>query len=763
MHSLETLTCPLKRKFETMVNDTSNHKELSPLLEAMTTPKTKWMPRGYQLDVFKVAMKRNTIAHLDTGAGKTMIAVMIIKEVALSLKKQPSQKKLIIFLAPTRNLVQQQFNVIKENTDLVVDFYHGNNMGNGKKIDERDAVAWEHVTNKNQVLVMTPQILLDTLRKAFIKFEMISLLIMDECHRASGSHPYVNIMKEFYLKAANKPKIFGMTASPVIKKGVRSVEDCEDQIQTLESVLDSVVYALRNRTELENVTPSASERYCYYHPSKFLHAEVKGELKSSRLKFELQLQSKFKDVDKKLRKRLRNDHDKIVYCISELGLLCAYESVKLCIENAPKAVEGCDSFQQSFSKYFHFLEEALSIIGKLLPTGHENILDTGCDYEKMVAAGYISPKLFELLQIFRSFGEATQVLCIIFVERIMTAKVLDIIVKRVADLSHLEASYLTGNAMSANHQNETLESFRSGKVNLLFATDVVEEGIDVPKCSTVIRFDMPKTLRSIVQSRGRARKSDSKFIIMLERENEKQRKHVCDIVQSEHTMMDRAKNRDPNTCVTKPSNLKETETYYVESTGASITADSSISLIHQYCAKLPREKVYTPKPDFKCLQVEGLYECEMTLPPNAKFHTITGPPCKTSRLAKQIVCLEACKKLHQMGALTDHLLLNNEHSSPSVLKSINITKGGPRATLHELCQKMHWPSPNFTSSLVECGDAVDKRTSVNTFECRISLTIPHYGVVELKGDPQADKKTSFDSAALFMLHELERLGKIKIG
>lgn len=62
------------------------------------------------------------------------------------------------------------------------------------------------------------------------------------------------------------------------------------------------------------------------------------------------------------------------------------------------------------------------------------------------------------------FREATQVLCIIFVERIMTAKVLDIIVKRVADLSHLEASYLTGNAMSPNHQNETLESFRSGKV-----------------------------------------------------------------------------------------------------------------------------------------------------------------------------------------------------------------------------------------------------------------------------------------------------------
>nr|GEV56653.1 endoribonuclease Dicer homolog 3a isoform X1 [Tanacetum cinerariifolium] len=680
-----------------------------------------------------MAMKRNTIAYLDTGAGKTMIAVMIIKEVALSLKKQPSQKKLIIFLAPTRNLVQQQFNVIRENTDLVVDFYHGNIVGNdkninGHKVDEWDAAAWEHVTNKNQVLVMTPQILLDTLRKAFINFEMICLLIMDECHRASGSHPYVNIMKEFYLKAINKPKIFGMTASPVTKKGVRSAEDCEDQIMTLESVLDSVVYTLRNRTELENVIPSASHRYCFYDASKFLHVEVKGKLKSSRLKFEPQLQSKFKNVDRKLRKRLCNDHAKIVYCIDKLGLLCAYEATKLCIENAPKALEGSDLFQQSFSKYIHFLEDVLYIIEKSLPNGHKNILDSGCDYKTMVAAGYISPKVYELLQLFQSLGEATQVLCIIFVERIITAKVLDIIVKRVADLSHLEASYLTGNAMSPNHQKETLESFRSGKVNLLFATDVVEEGIDVPKCSTVIRFDMPQTVRSIVQSRGRARKSDSEFIIMLERGNEKQIKHVCDIVKSEHSMMDRAKNRDPNTSIVKPCNMKETETYYVESTGASVTADSSISLIHQYCAKLP------------CDKYDSFHD-----PIYCHF----------------IVCLEACKKLHQLGALTDHLLLNNEHSSPSVLKSINITKGGPRASLYELCQKMHWPSPNFTSS--KCGDTYDKRTSANTFECHISLTIPCYGVIELKGDPQADKKTSYDSAALFMLHELERIGKIKIG
>lgn len=62
--------------------------------------------RQYQLDVLDQAKKRNTIAFLETGAGKTLIAVLLMKSISAELQKQ-NKKMLAVFLVPKVPLVYQ--------------------------------------------------------------------------------------------------------------------------------------------------------------------------------------------------------------------------------------------------------------------------------------------------------------------------------------------------------------------------------------------------------------------------------------------------------------------------------------------------------------------------------------------------------------------------------------------------------------------------------------------------------------------------------
>ena len=72
-----------------------------------------------------------------------------------------------------------------------------------------------------------------------------------------------------------------------------------------------------------------------------------------------------------------------------------------------------------------------------------------------------------------------------------------------------------GELIDVKEQTDTLESFRRGDKNLVIATSVLEEGIDVSACNFVICFEKPPNLKAFIQRRGRARKSQSKYVIMF--------------------------------------------------------------------------------------------------------------------------------------------------------------------------------------------------------------------------------------------------------
>jgi len=57
--------------------------------------------------------------------------------------------------------------------------------------------------------------------------------------------------------------------------------------------------------------------------------------------------------------------------------------------------------------------------------------------------------------------------------------------------------------------------FNDNIINVLITSEVLEEGVDIPTCNYVIRYDSPKNFPSYIQSKGRARSAESKFIVMV--------------------------------------------------------------------------------------------------------------------------------------------------------------------------------------------------------------------------------------------------------
>ncbi|KAK6936912.1 DEAD/DEAH box helicase domain [Dillenia turbinata] len=164
--------------------------------------------RSYQVEALEKALNENTIVFLETGSGKALIAIMLLRSYAYLLRK-PSPF-IAVFLVPTVVLVTQQAETVKMNKDLKVGKYWG----------EMSVDFWDA-----NVLAMTPAILLSALACSYLKLDFIKVLIFDECHNARGRHPYACIMSEFHHPqlCTNRPKlprIFVMTASPVKAKGL---------------------------------------------------------------------------------------------------------------------------------------------------------------------------------------------------------------------------------------------------------------------------------------------------------------------------------------------------------------------------------------------------------------------------------------------------------------------------------------------------------------------------------------------------------------
>ncbi|KAK4998162.1 Dicer-like protein 2 [Elasticomyces elasticus] len=470
---------PRKRVEDLKDGDSKSHSGLE--------PETTIKLRSYQTEMVEASLKRNIIVAMDTGSGKTFIAV---ERIRIELERcQPS--KLVWFLAPKVALCQQQYEVLK--THLAA--YQCRFLSGADNVDRwTEQKLWDAILLNIRVVVSTPAVLNDALTHGFVKLGRIALCVFDEAHNCTKRNPANQMMEHFYkpnqAKGDEVPHILGLTASPVFnpKEGALSTGSI---LTTYDITRDPYVL------DLEQELPESVAAYT-------------KTLMTGRTYCKDQIQALWARALKML---------------PDLGPFCVDWYLHTCVSKCRAGVRKLDTVimpQLSEKERIHLLKclesislrPGLSISAPLPPCGPRLEL--------------ISTKVNALIDVLQR-DASSSFMGIVFAEQRAT----------VAALAHLLSNHprtsqafnigtFVGSSTSANRkqalvdliepreQQHTLEDFRLGKKNLIIATNVLEEGIDVSTCNSVICFDPPKNLVSFVQRRGRARKQQSTYVMLLE-------------------------------------------------------------------------------------------------------------------------------------------------------------------------------------------------------------------------------------------------------
>ncbi|XP_012466799.1 endoribonuclease Dicer homolog 2 isoform X4 [Gossypium raimondii] len=513
---------------------------------------------------------------------------------------------------------------------------------------------------------MTPQILLNGLRHGFFKINMIKVLIIDECHHARGKHPYASIMTEFYHRqleagVSDLPRIFGMTASPINTKGANSADSYWQKIHELETIMNSKVYTCVSESVLAQFVPFSTPKFKFYQDMEIpyvLYARLVQELNVLKVKHECSLDNLDLEASaaESTRRKISKIHSALIHCLDELGVWLALKAAEYlsCYESEFLMWGKLDVFGDKIVRSYSV--DAFHAIETCIPSDPDWTIVN--DVKASVDAGFLTTKVLCLIESLSEYRVLRDIRCIIFVERIITAVVLQSLFSELLPrYGNWKTKYIAGNNSGLQNQtrkkqNEIVEEFRKGMVNIIVATSILEEGLDVQACNLIIRFDPSPTVCSFIQSRGRARMQNSDYLLMVKSGDFSTHSRLKNYLTSGDVMRKESLCHASDPCSPLSNDLCDEEFYHVASTGAFMTLSSSVGLIYFYCSRLPADGYFKCTP--RCIIDKQMGVCTLHLPKSSPIRTVCVKG--NFKSLKQKACFEACKQLHQIGALTDNLV-----------------------------------------------------------------------------------------------------------
>ncbi len=495
-------------------------------------------PRDYQINLYREALEQNTLVVLPTGLGKTIVAALVIAKVM----EDTGGKAL--FLAPTKPLVGQHYETLKKllslNEDEISKF-------TGEVDNEDRLVKWV----SSRVVVSTPQVVGNDIRNGSADLSGFRVVVFDEAHRATGNYAYVQIARAY--RDIRPRLILAITASP---GGNREKFDEVRESLGIEKVLikdetDEDVKKYVNEVRLNVVKIKLPRNVTEISPYlKALYNQLLNKLRSHKVigtgnMSRKVLASKMPDLIERAKAGEKalfsfipyvSAAIRIDYAIEYLesqGVLVAYDYIKSILESEEKSLKRTASILRNSDNFDIMMEKMQESIER---DRSNPKMRAALELSEEVLAGSPDSRVI----IFTHFRKTSDILATYLEEE-------SSIIRPVRFVG--QASKQDDEGMNQKMQAEILEAFRAGKYNVLVATSVAEEGLDIPSTDRVIFYEpVPSEIRSI-QRRGRTGRNHAGDVTILLYEESRDMGYYYSSLRKETRMK---------------TNMKRHETRYVE-------------------------------------------------------------------------------------------------------------------------------------------------------------------------------------------------------
>ena len=436
--------------------------------------------REYQTNLANDVKNQNCLIVLPTGLGKTTIALQVIVDY------MQNGTGGVLFLAPTRVLVNQHYEFLKENL-LIADI----GIVTGEDLLSKRKKKW-----MNSVVCATPEITKNDFARNMVSPNQFALVVFDEAHRTIGDYAYSIIAKYFQN---TDTRILAMTATLPSEK-----EKAKEIVTRLR---------IKNLIERSDESPDVKP-YIQKTETEWIRVDLTKEMKAIQMCIKLALEERYKELRKNGLRLSDNKSLSQLLNARQYVLTQNRRSAKP-LFTAIRITYALNIFEaHGITPFLKFCDRTKEKKG----AGIKDLFEIDPNFTRAISLaknqqsnGLEHPKIDRLVDILHDVKSKVLIFS-------SYRDSVNVIHQKLLDMN-ISAEILIGKSgetgLKQKKQIETVQRFRDGVTKALVATRVGEEGLDISEVNLVIFYDnVPSSIR-FIQRKGRTGRKDKGRLIVL--------------------------------------------------------------------------------------------------------------------------------------------------------------------------------------------------------------------------------------------------------